>query len=69
MKCPFLPAGEPVYEVLLEDADGRQLRLGSAAGLEAARALLGSLATSYPGMRLILREQQTRAVLASTAVF
>jgi hypothetical protein len=68
MKCPFSLSGEPVYDIVIEDADGRQVCLESVPKLEAARARLALLATSYPGIRLVLRNHETRAVLTRTAV-
>jgi hypothetical protein len=57
---------EPVYDILMEDADGRPLRLESLHDLEIARLRLPVLAAQYPGTRLILRNHKTRAILAAT---
>lgn len=57
---------EAIYEILIEDADGRHLRLESARDLEVARNRLRVVAASYPGLRLILRNHKTRTILAET---
>jgi len=57
---------EPVYDILIEDADGRHLRLERLRDLEIARQRLPVLAAQYPGTRLILWNQKTRAILAAT---
>ena len=57
---------EPVYEILIEDADGRHLRLERIRDLEVARQRLPMLAAQYPGTRLILWNHNTRAILAAT---
>ena len=57
---------EPVYDILIEDADGRHLRLEGLRDLEIARQRLPMLAAQYPGTRLILRNHKTRAILAAT---
>jgi hypothetical protein len=57
---------EPFYDILIEDADGRHLRLERLRDLEIARQRLPVLAAQYPGTRLILWNQKTRAILAAT---
>ena len=57
---------EPAYDILIEDADGRHLRLERLRDLEIARQRLPMLAAQYPGTRLILRNHNTRAILAAT---
>jgi hypothetical protein len=57
---------EPVYDILIEDADGRHLRLERLRDLEIARQRLLILATQYPGTRLILWNHKTRTILAAT---
>ncbi len=57
---------DPVYDILIEDADGRHLRLERLRDLEIARQRLLVLAAQYPGTRLILWNQKTRAILAAT---
>jgi hypothetical protein len=57
---------ESVYDILIEDADGRPLRLERFRDLEMARQRLPVLAAQYPGTRLILRNHRTRAILAAT---
>jgi hypothetical protein len=62
----LFPMMETKYDILIDDADGKHLYLESVQDLETARQRLTSLASSYPGTRLILREQKTRAILAAT---
>jgi hypothetical protein len=57
---------EPVYDILIEDADGRHLRLERLRDLEIARQRLAMLAAQYPGTRLILWNHNTRTILAAT---
>ena len=57
---------EPVYDILIEDADGRHLRLERLRDLEIARQRLPMLAAQYPGTRLILWSHKTRAIVAAT---
>jgi hypothetical protein len=57
---------EPVYDILIEDADGRHLRLERLRDLEIARQRLPILAAQYPGTRLILWNHKTRTILAAT---
>jgi len=57
---------DPVYDILIEDADGRHLRLERLRDLEIARKRLRVLAAQYPGIRLILWNHKTRAILAAT---
>ena len=57
---------DPVYDILIEDADGRHLRLERLQDLEIARKRLHVLAAQYPGTRLILWNHKTRAILAAT---
>jgi hypothetical protein len=55
-----------VYEILIMDADGRHLELGSYNDLERARRRLPALAEQYPGTKVTLRNRHTRAILAET---
>jgi hypothetical protein len=57
---------EPAYDILIEDADGRRVRLERLRDLEIARQRLPVLAAQYPGTRLILWSSRTRAILAAT---
>jgi hypothetical protein len=57
---------EPVYDILIEDADGRHLWLECFQNLETARQRLPILGARYPGTRLILWNHKTRAILAAT---
>ena len=63
MKCPFLHGGGSGYEILIEDADGRQLPLETSLELEKAKERLSVLAATFPSLRLIIRNQETLAVL------
>ena len=56
----------PVYDILIEDADGRHLWLECLQDLAIAKQRLSVLAAQYPGMRLILWDHRTRAILAET---
>lgn len=58
--------GEFRYDILIEDADGRNLRLESTRDLNTARERLPKLAAQYPGTRLLLRSRITRDILAQT---
>ena len=57
---------KPVYDILIGDADGRHLCLECLQDLAVARQRLKVLSTEFPGVRLILRNHQTRAILAET---
>jgi len=66
-----MPSANPVsgefrYDILIEDADGRNLRIESTRDLNTARERLPALAKQYPGTRLLLRSRATRDVLAQT---
>jgi len=54
------------YDIVIEDADGRNLRLESVRDLTTARERLPALAKQYPGTRLLLRNRLTRDILAQT---
>ena len=66
MVAPVSSTLEPGYDILIEDADGRHLRLERLRDLEIARKRLPILAAQYPGTRLILWSNRTRAILAAT---
>lgn len=66
MSGPVSSIPEPLYDILLEDADGRYLWLESQHSLEAARERLRLHAADYSGMRLILWERKTRVVVLQT---
>jgi len=66
LAAPVASTIDPVYDILIEDADGRHLRLERLRDLEIARQRLPVLAAQYPGTRLILWNQKTRAILAAT---
>ena len=55
-----------VYEILIMDADGRNLELECHNNLDTARRRLPALAEQYPGTKITLWNRQTRAVLAET---
>jgi hypothetical protein len=57
---------EPVYDILIEDADGRHLWLECLQDLAVARQRLEALSAQFPGIRLVLRNHKTRTVLAET---
>ncbi len=57
------------YDIVIEDADGRNLRLESLRDLAVARERLPKLAAQYPGTRLLLRNRLTRDILAQTDGF
>jgi len=56
----------PVYDTLIDDADGRHLRLERLRDLEIARQRLPMFAAQYPSTRLILWNYETRDILAAT---
>lgn len=57
------------YDIVMEDADGRNLRLESLQDLASARERLPALAAQYPGTRLLLRNRITHDILAQTDGF
>jgi hypothetical protein len=66
LAAPLSSMLEPAYDILIEDADGRRVRLERLRDLEIARQRLPVLAAQYPGTRLILWSNRTRAILAAT---
>jgi hypothetical protein len=66
LAAPVSSMIEPVYDILIDDADGRHLRLECLQDLEIAQQRLPVLAARYPGTRLILWNHKTRAILAAT---
>jgi len=53
------------YDILIEEADGRNFNLESVRDLASARERLPLLAKQYPvGTRLLLRNRLTKAILA-----
>ena len=66
MAAPVSSMIEPVYDILIEDADGQHLWLECLQDLEIARQRLPILAARFPGTRLILWNHKTRAILAAT---
>jgi len=60
---------EPVFDILIEDADGRHLWLECLQDLEIARQRLSKLSAQFPGTRLVLWNHRTRHVLAETDGF
>lgn len=69
MGSPNQVQGEFRYDILLEDADGRNLRLESTRDLNKAWERFPDLAKQFPGMRIVLRNRQTRELLAQTEGF
>jgi hypothetical protein len=63
MARPNPPIGGSPFEIVIEDADGRQLCLEWTDEASKGRARMASLAAIYPGMPLILRDRRTQAVL------
>ncbi len=66
MDSPNHVPGDFRYDILLEDADGRNLRLESTRNLIKARERFPAIAAQFPGMRIVLRNRQTRELLAQT---
>jgi len=66
MGSPTHVPGEFRYDILMEDADGRNLRLESTRDLNKARERFPALAAQFPGIRIVLRNRQTRDILAQT---
>ena len=66
MSSPNSAPGEYRYDILMEDADGRNLRLESTRDLDAAWKRFPALAAQYPGTRLVLRSRETKDILAHT---
>jgi hypothetical protein len=65
MIYPNPASAEFNYDILIEDADGRNLNLESVHDLASARERLPLLAKQYPvGTRLLLRNRLTKAILA-----
>ncbi|HJZ64188.1 MAG TPA: hypothetical protein VKD70_07720 [Candidatus Acidoferrum sp.] len=66
MSSPKSIPGEFRYDILMEDADGRNLRLESTRDLDAAWKRFPVLVAQYPGARLVLRNRKTNDILART---
>lgn len=66
MRGQVFPVEKAVYDILICDADGRELELESFQDLESARLRLPSIASKYPGTKLTLWNRRTRAILAET---
>lgn len=66
MSSPNSAPGEFRYDILMEDADGRNLRLESTRDLDSAWKRFPVLVAQYPGARLVLRSRQTKDILAHT---
>lgn len=69
VRPPNPPSFEFRYDIVIEDADGRNLRLESLHDLNAARERFPKLAAQYPGTRLLLRNRLTRDILAQSEGF
>jgi hypothetical protein len=63
MARPTPSLGGAPFEIVIEDADGRQLCIEWADEPSMGRARLTSLAAIYTGMPLILRDRRTQTVL------
>jgi hypothetical protein len=66
MAIPMSPVRENIYDILMEDADGRRLCLDSLDDLFAARERLKFLAACYPQTRLVLCCHKTHTIFAET---
>lgn len=66
MRGHIYPIQNAVYDILIRDADGRELELETFHDLESARLRLPSIAAKYPGTKLTLWNRRTRAILAET---
>jgi len=66
MAGAFSSSAQPVYDILIDDADGRKLLLERLQDLAVARQRLRALSSEHSGMRLILWNRQTRTILAET---
>jgi hypothetical protein len=66
MATPMSPVRENIYDIFMEDADGRRLCLDSLDDLFAARERLKFLAASYPQTRLVLCCHKTHTIFAET---
>lgn len=66
MPSQVFPLRETIYEILIRDADGRQLELESFQDLESARRRLPSIAALYPGTKLTLWHRGTQAIVAES---
>jgi len=58
--------GQSIYDILIEDADGRKLLLERSYDLGYAKRRLQALSAEHAGIRLILWNQQARTVVAET---
>ena len=63
---PVSTVSEPLYDILIEDADGRYLWLESLHDLATAKERLRMCAADYTGMRLILWDRKTRVIVLQT---
>jgi hypothetical protein len=66
MRGPISSISEPLYDILIADADGRYLWLESLHDLSTARERLRRCAVDYAGMRLILWDRKTRVIVLQT---
>jgi len=69
MDSPNHAAGEFRYDIMMEDADGRNLRLESTRDLNKAWERFPALAAQFRGVRLVLLNRQTRDILAQSEDF
>lgn len=66
MRGPVWLSRKAIYDILIRDADGRQLELESFRDLECARRRLPKIAAQYPGTKITLWNRDTRAILAES---
>jgi hypothetical protein len=66
MRGQVFTAQNAIYDILIRDADGRQLELETFRDLESARRRLPSIAAQYPGTKVTLWNRHTRAIVAET---
>ncbi len=66
MRGPVWLSRKAIYDILIPDADGRQLELESFQDLERARRRLPRIAAQYPGTKITLWNRDTRTILAES---
>lgn len=66
MRSQVFPSQNTIYDILIRDADGRQLELESFQDLESARRRLPSIAAQYPGTKVTLWDRHARAIVAES---
>jgi hypothetical protein len=66
MRGPVWLSRKTIYDILIRDANGRQLELESFRDLERARRRLPKIAAQYPGTKITLWNRDTRTILAES---